>query len=100
MVLVEEGPWIGRVDIELRRIQDRLYGCLDAALDGQLAAKFPESIGKRVIIRLDCYNVPVDDVASFFQLFSDRALATPAYAEALRRSEHVKEILFEVNFDH
>ena len=46
MVLVEQGPWNGGSERELRRIQDRLYGCLDAAIDGQLAEQFPETRGK------------------------------------------------------
>src|SRR4051812_6092387 len=35
MVLVEEG-WTGPIDANLRALQDRLYGCIDAALSGQL----------------------------------------------------------------
>ena len=41
MVLVEQGPWSGSIEDALQRIQKRLYDCLDAALDGQLAEKYP-----------------------------------------------------------
>jgi hypothetical protein len=47
MVLVEQGPWAGPIANEMRRLQDRLYGTLDAAIDGQLAEQFPESKGKQ-----------------------------------------------------
>lgn len=47
MVLVESGPWEFPVETGLRNLQQRLYGCLDAALEGGLAAKFPDSLGKK-----------------------------------------------------
>jgi hypothetical protein len=54
LVLVEEGPWDpDETDVQLRRIQDRLYDCVDAAVDGHLAGKYPDSRGKPVVIRLD-----------------------------------------------
>jgi hypothetical protein len=36
LVLVEEGPWTGSVEDHLRALQDRLYGCLETALDYML----------------------------------------------------------------
>ncbi|TXH05499.1 MAG: hypothetical protein E6R07_01435 [Nevskiaceae bacterium] len=99
MVLVEEGPWKGAIQTQLRRVQERLYGCLDAALDGQLAEKFPESNGKRVVIQLDCYNLPRDKVAEFFNNFSSGVLEMPDYQQALKESSFVKGISFELNFE-
>lgn len=99
MILVEEGPWEGPIVTELRRVQDRLYGCLDAAIDGQLAQKFPESRGKQLVIRLNCYNVPKLDVAKFFDQFSKGVLATPDYKKALDNSKYLQGIRFEVTFD-
>ncbi len=99
MVLVEEGPWIGAVETQLRRVQERLYGCVDAALDGQLAEKFPESNGKKILIQLDCYNLPKSEVAAFFNKFSEGIFSTPDYRRALEKSQFVKSISFEMNFD-
>jgi len=99
MVLVEQGPWLGSLEPELRRIQERLYGCLDAALDGQLAEKFPESAGKRIVIRLDCYNVPQDEVANFYQRFSAGVFLTQAYRHAMEPSRFTNGFSFEINFD-
>lgn len=76
MVLVEEGPWLNSVEDQLRRIQDRLYGCLDAALDGELARRFPESTGKSIVVQLDCYNLPTEEVSEFFRRFSNNVFAT------------------------
>lgn len=99
MVLVEEGPWIVPVSEQLRRVQERLYGCIDAALDGQLAEKFPESKGKQIIIQLDCYNLPQNEVTSFFDAFSKRVFSVPDYQKALKNNPYVKSISFEINFE-
>lgn len=99
MVLVEEGPWIGSTDDQLRRVQERMYGCIDAVLDGQLAESFPESKGKRVIVQLDCYNVPRAEVEVFFQRFSSGVLSLEDYRQALGNSEFVQSIGFEISFD-
>lgn len=99
MVLVEQGPWIGPVEAQLRRLQERLYGTIDAALDGQLAEKFPESMGKRIIVQLDGYNLPKTEVAEFFERFSKGVLRTADYQQALKSNRFVKAISFEINFE-
>lgn len=100
MVLVEEGPWTSPLDDHLRRVQERIYDCIDAALDGQLAEKFPESNGKHVIIQLDCYNVPRSEVKEFFDRFTAGVFAVDDYRKALKNSQFVQGIGFEINFDN
>ena len=99
MVLVEEGPWAGSADEQLRRIQGRLYGCIDAALDGQLGENFPESRGSHVVVQLDCYNVPQAAIQSFFEEFSSNVFLQEDYKAALQRCEFVRSMGFEVNFE-
>lgn len=99
MVLVEEGPWNGPLEAELRRLQGRMYGCLDAALDGQLADVFPKSLGRRVVIQLDCYDLPRADVEAFFQRFTGGILATEDYRQALQKNEFVRSIGFAISFN-
>jgi len=99
MVLVEEGPWAAPIEGELRRVQERLYGCIDAALDGLLAEQFPESFGKEIVIRLDCYNLPKVEITEFFDHFSKGVFFIDNYREALAISEFVGSISFVVNFD-
>lgn len=99
MVLVEEGPWIGSIDTQLGRVQDRLYGAIDAALDGQLAERFPESSGKKIIIQLDGYNLPKAEVAEFFDRFSKGVLSKPDYQQALQNNRFIRGIAFQVNFE-
>jgi hypothetical protein len=99
MVLVEQGPWTGPIENELRRLQERLYGTVDAALDGQLAEKFPESMGKKLIVQLDGYNLPQAEVSEFFARFSKGVFSTADYRQALTNSRFVKGITFELNFE-
>lgn len=99
MVLVEQGPWTDSIESQLRRLQDRLYGTIDAALQGKLAEKFPESKGKKIIIRLDGYNVPQAEVAAFFDRFSKGVLATPDHKHALKNNQFVKNVSFQANFE-
>jgi hypothetical protein len=99
MVLVEQGPWDDPIDLHLRRLQERLYDSIDAALDGQLAKKFPESKGKTIIIQLDGYNLPRADVARFFDRFSTAALSTRDYERALINNPFVAGIAFRAQFD-
>lgn len=56
LYLVEDGPWSDdptEFAIELQRIQHRLFQTLDAAIDGHLAEKYPESAGMAVRIQVD-----------------------------------------------
>lgn len=97
MVLVEEGPWNGSSDDHLRALQDRLYGCLEAALDGQLAEQFPKAANKNVIVRVECYDVPRIEVDEFLHRFSEGVAQLPDYST--KASPWVKSFAFEVNHD-
>lgn len=97
MVLVEEGPWQD-VPAGLTKLQERLYSCLDAAIDGQLAEQFPDSCGQPITLRVDCYGVPRAETAEFFDRFSASALQLPDYKTALSASPHVSGIQFAINF--
>jgi hypothetical protein len=96
MVLVEEG-WTGPIDADLRVLQDRLYGCVDAALDGQLAGQFPESRGKAVVIRVDCYDLDREVLDDFVSRFAEGVSAMPDYST--KGSPYLSEIRFEVTHD-
>ena len=97
MVLVEAGPWHSS-ETRLQSIQDRLYNCIDAAIDGQLAEQFPQTFGKRIVIELDCYDSPEAEIIEFFDRFSGGVLALDEYRNALSKSPYVREIAFNLNF--
>lgn len=98
MVLVE-GTWDMPVEHHLRLLQERLFICVDAALEGQLARKFPETTGKRIIIQVDCYEAPRTEVEDFFTRFATGIFSIPKYRDELEASSHVQDIRFEINFD-
>lgn len=101
MVLVENGPWTEPIEVELSRLQNRLYDCMDAAIDGQLASKFPESNGKRITIRIDGYMLPVPEIQSFFKRFTEGVIWQGGYAADIEKSPFVAsiEFLLKLNSD-
>jgi hypothetical protein len=99
MVLVEEGPWsVDETEINLRRIQDRLYDCVDAAVDGHFAAKFPDSLNKPVVVRLDCYDTPDKPVRDFIKRFADGIANSKDLQLDLLNQGFVTSIHFEYNW--
>lgn len=99
IVLVEEGPWLGEVDEHLRRLQTRLYDCIDATLDGQLALKFPDSRGAKLVVQLDGYNLPATEVSEFMARFSAGALESGDYPRLLANNPYIRSIAFVVNLE-
>ena len=100
MILIEQGPWdTAAISDHLRRIQERLYTCLDAALDGAVTAEYPESRGKPLMIRLEVFNVPEAELRGFFGRFASEAPKLPDYAKALREQQFFPMVSFELNVD-
>jgi hypothetical protein len=99
MVLVEQGPWAPPHDDQLRRLQTRLYDCIDAAVDGLLAEKFPQSRGGRLVIQVDGYSLPGKELSEFFERFSSGALNALPYRRVVESNPFVSSIRFELNLD-
>ena len=94
MVLVEEN-WTRETEDQLRILQDRMFGCLEAALDGKLAEQFPESVGKTIVVRIDCYDVPWREIDEFVTRFAAGVSELPDYSP--EQSPYVAGYTFEVN---
>lgn len=99
MVLVETGPWAQPIDQQLRRLQERLYGCVDAALGGQLAEQFPQTTGQNIVIQVDYYDLPRGEVEEFFNRFAEGIFGLAYYRDELASSGFVKTIQFEIAFE-
>ena len=98
IVLVEEGPWAeNQVRDNLERLQDRLYNCVDVAVDGHLATKYPDSRGKGVVIRLDCYDTPETEVESFFSRFTGHIRQSDEIQHDIVAKGFVASLEFEYN---
>jgi hypothetical protein len=98
LILIEQGPWdTDAISDHLRRIQDRLYTCLDAALEGAVTAQYPESRGKPLMIRLEAFNVPEAQLRSFFSRFTSEVPKLPDYGKALCEQQFFPMVSFELN---
>lgn len=56
LILVENGPWPEKDadwNVCLSRIQKRIYDAIDIAIDGRLAAKYPDAKGRNVRVQID-----------------------------------------------
>jgi hypothetical protein len=98
LILVETGPWkAGTEDGELRRIQGRLYDCVDVAVDGHLAATYPKSRGRPVRIQLDTYDIAEGLVRPFFDRFADHVNTWAEVQQAIQAKRNVTSLTFEYN---
>ena len=98
LILVETGPWPpGTEERELRRIQDRLYDCVDAAVDGHFAAKYPDSRGRPARIQLDTYDIPERLVRPFFERFAKHVHTWSEIQQEIHTKRNVESITFEYN---
>ena len=98
LVLVEVGPLHAPYEEGLRRIQDRLFGCVEAVLNGEVGRKFPESIGKVVVIKLECFNSPVQELQAFFERFATGIFLSEDYKAALHNQAYASGIVFRQSF--
>jgi hypothetical protein len=96
LYVVEDGPWPSS-DPEwrtcLRRIQDRIFEAVDAAVHGGLAKKFADSIGKPIRVELDSPSgtpVRVEELVAAIRRFLAedeeyrKVIAESPYIKALR----------------
>lgn len=101
LVAVEQGPWpldTAGLHSELRRLQEKLYGYVSAAIDGALADAYPDSLGVPIVIRLNGYDIPKEDVESFFRRFADFVGSSEEYQGAIREKKYVAAIAFESRY--
>jgi hypothetical protein len=93
--LVEQGPWADAdVPQKLRSVQDRLYTALEVILDGKLAELYPETDGKAVVLRLECWGTPDAPVRDFFERWAQHVQSDNEFAPSIARCPHVSSIGF------
>ncbi|MSR46096.1 MAG: hypothetical protein EXS13_03370 [Planctomycetes bacterium] len=95
LILVEQGPWQEAYFLEhLRRVQNRIYDVVDAALDGLLTNQFPQIHGNNVSIRVDFYETPQQQSEQLVETIAQHVAADVKVAEAIRTKGHVSRITF------
>ena len=96
LVFVEEG-WSADVDAHLRSLQERFFTAMEAALDGDLADKFPKSVGRNLVIQVDCYDLPSQPIDEFVARFAEGIRNLPDFSTA--DSPYIRSIDFEVRHE-
>jgi hypothetical protein len=90
LYLVEEGPWNGEeLEGRLKTLQERIYNAVDVAIDGHLASKFPDSMGRAVRIQVDCYDDPPEDVEAIVREIAETIEGDAEYQRAIRDSKFI-----------
>ncbi|MEN6505041.1 MAG: hypothetical protein ABFD92_10905 [Planctomycetaceae bacterium] len=96
LYLVEDGPWPDderEVSACASRIQERIFGALDVAVDGHLAKKYPEMKSDRIRIQVDSpHGAPtwlselIDQIGRCFEQNQEcrDAIKNSPYVRALR----------------
>lgn len=98
LVLVEQGPWPeDDVTEQLRRLQDRLYACLDAVFEGQIAEKFPDSRGLPLMIQIDAYDIESGELPAFFDRFTTGIWTLPDHRKFLAAQRDYPGIQFKLH---
>lgn len=93
LYLVEDGPWDpSELGLRLCTIQDRLYNAFDAAIDGHVAKRFPDSRGRNIRIQLDCHDEPPPQVEVLVSRFSEHLRNSSDYQEDIKNSEFVNHV--------
>lgn len=92
LYLVEDGPWPADEASwteRLRPVQDRLYDAVDAAVDGHLAARFPDTHGKKLRIQVDSPGGCPIRLQQLVERFRRALTEGRDYREAIRRSDFI-----------
>lgn len=82
LAMIERRRWGAHAD-QLRQVEEKINRYLGYVLDGFLAEQYPQYVGKRVRIRLDCAEAPHGTFVRF--------------VEAATAAIEAQGIAFEVN---
>lgn len=94
--MVEQGDG---TTYSLQHLQQRLHDFVGIALDGGLASKYPESRGKSVVIRLDCYDTPRDECERLLFLFAEQIHSSEEIQSTVAKHGYIKDIEFEFKWN-
>src|SRR5262245_19851706 len=93
LYLVEDGPWPSAEsgwETRLKAIQDRVLDAADVAINGYLAAKYPDAVGNGVRIQVDSpFGSPqqLDELVCALKCF---LVEDESYATAIANSKSIR----------
>ena len=89
-------PWPGTDETlwksTLLEIQSRILSAADVAIDGHLAEKYPDSVGRRIRIRVDSPSGCPVQLQTLIKAVGRFLREDPSYSEAIRSSDHIEDI--------
>jgi hypothetical protein len=98
LVLVE-GPWEDPHDPhQLARLQKRVADCITAAINGHLAARYPTTDGRPLVIQIDSYDTPKERVDEMLATFQRQIEMSEDIQECIRTRRHVAGISLAHNW--
>ncbi len=93
--LVEDGPWptedSGWKDC-LSKIQDRIFAAIDAVVDGHVAEKYPESLGKKIRVQIDSPSGLPPALANLVSKVREHLGKENEYHSAIEQSRFVQSL--------
>lgn len=69
--MVESRNWDG-TELQMYQLQEKINAYLSFALDGELAEAYPAFAEKRLVLQLDCVELPPQPVQRFLKIVADQ----------------------------
>jgi hypothetical protein len=71
LIMLESRPWDG-AELRLFQLQEKINAYLSFALDGEMAEAYPQFVGKKLRLQLDCVGMPDSDVVGFLSMVREQ----------------------------
>lgn len=94
--IIENGPWTeNRFDLEYERFQERVYNTVLYASEGYLFRKTPKAKGKKIIVRVECSKLPMEDITEALKGINETFLKGGDNHPYLIENENISGVEFE-----
>lgn len=98
-LILVEGPWNPPDSpVQLALLAKRISNTIEAALTGQIAARYPDSAGHAMTIQVDSYDTPRQQVDALIAQARARVEASADIQAQFKRREFVSALEFEHNW--
>jgi hypothetical protein len=71
LLMLEQRPWDGS-ELRLFQLQEKINAYLSFVLDGEMAEAYPQFVGKKIRLQLDCVGMPGNDVVGFLSMVREQ----------------------------
>lgn len=92
LYFVEDGPWPedpGQLATLLKRIQDKIFDAAEAAVEGSVAAVFPEFVGRGIRIQIDSPHGCPEELERLVTNVGKLLAEAHEYATAIKNSKFI-----------